>query len=327
MILNELYPLFIEYKRLRVKISTLSAYQFTYKYRLAPKFGEMQISDITHKLVSSFALDLNVKGLKKRTITAAIILLNNMLDFASMEYEIPVQKTKIGKIDWIKDDQRGNKVEVYSNNELREIENYVKKFPNSFNVAILLLLYSGMRIGELCALRLRDIDVDNKVINVCATMQRVPFLATNEIQDLTDVEILRKANDSIVCVGPPKTSGSYREIPIYGFILDYYKHAKKMFCPDYFISTLSQNFIEPRNFRTRYRDVIISKVGLSRCLKLHACRHTFATNLITNGVDFRTTAELLGHSDVSTTLNIYSHATDDSKRKAISKVYNKIRRR
>ena len=226
---------------------------------------------------------------------------------------------------------------IYSSDEIKRILiecdriNSYHTTLNSIRFAMPCLIRTlygtGMRIGELCALRLRDIDVDNKVINVCATMQRVPFLATNEIQDLTDVEILRKANDSIVCVGPPKTSGSYREIPIYGFILDYYKHAKKMFCPDYFISTLSQNFIEPRNFRTRYRDVIISKVGLSRCLKLHACRHTFATNLITNGVDFRTTAELLGHSDVSTTLNIYSHATDDSKRKAISKVYNKIRRR
>lgn len=93
---------------------------------------------------------------------------------------------------------------------------------------------------------------------------------------------------------------------------------------DYYVCTCSDAPIEPRTFRNYYKAYILEKVKLDHCIKFHGLRHTFATTLIENKVDIKTTSSILGHSDVSTTLNIYVHPSDEAKRDAMNVGLKKI---
>lgn len=96
----------------------------------------------------------------------------------------------------------------------------------------------------------------------------------------------------------------------------------KKFCavskPEYYVCTCSENFIEPRTYRNYYRSFILEKVKLGHVIKFHGLRHTFATVMIENKVDIKTTSVILGHSDVSTTLNVYVHPSEEAKRSAMN---------
>lgn len=83
--------------------------------------------------------------------------------------------------------------------------------------------------------------------------------------------------------------------------------------PDYYVCTCSEDFIEPRTLRTYYRIFILEKVKLNHCIKFHGLRHTFASTLIENKVDVKTVSTILGHSDISTTLNVYVHPSNEAK--------------
>lgn len=96
------------------------------------------------------------------------------------------------------------------------------------------------------------------------------------------------------------------------------KKFKSVSNEDYYVCSCSNNFIEPRTLRNYYKIFILEKVKLDHCIKFHGLRHTFATTLIENKVDIKTTSSILGHSDVSTTLNIYVHPSDEAKRNAMN---------
>lgn len=96
------------------------------------------------------------------------------------------------------------------------------------------------------------------------------------------------------------------------------KGYSKVSSPDYYVCTLSGHMTEPRTFRNFYRKFILEEVGLGECIKFHGLRHTFASTLIEKGVDVKTVASILGHSDVGTTLNTYVHPSEDTKRNAIN---------
>lgn len=115
-----------------------------------------------------------------------------------------------------------------------------------------------------------------------------------------------------------------RYIPIMKSILPIVKRFKSVSNDDYYVCTCSDAPIEPRTFRNYYKAYILEKVKLDHCIKFHGLRHTFATTLIENKVDIKTTSSILGHSDVSTTLNIYVHPSDEAKRDAMNVGLKKI---
>ncbi len=118
---------------------------------------------------------------------------------------------------------------------------------------------------------------------------------------------------TVVEIGAPKTSSSDRHIPILKNILPIVKKFYAVCKPDYYVCTCSEDFIEPRTLRTYYRIFILEKVKLNHCIKFHGLRHTFASTLIENKVDVKTVSTILGHSDISTTLNVYVHPSNEAK--------------
>lgn len=166
--------------------------------------------------------------------------------------------------------------------EYKKIIDYILKNISSRSVGILLGIFTGMRIGEICALQFKDIDFDEKIIHVNKTIQRI----YNPLDELEPSKIV---------ITPGKTKNSIREIPITDEILKILKTIK--INDDYYVLSNSKKAIEPRTYRKFYNK-FMNEAGVQP-IKFHALRHTFASINIENGVDVKTISDILGHSDIS----------------------------
>ena len=310
MIIDDVYKLWAADKIKLVKYSTMCAYSLIYTNHIHPSLGTMQVEDIRKKDVQNFIDNELANGLSIKTVKDMIIVLKMIVNYAASELEINVSTT--WKLYWpTKNLSRHELPPVYSNSEFKKIVNTCIAYPSAINLGILLTICSGMRIGEICALQFKDIDIDKKILTVNKTIERVYSL-----------------NDGIrhtkLIISEPKTASSRREIPI---ITDAFNLTKKFYNianPNYYVCSLTEKPIEPRVFRNHYRKFIIDKCHLSHVIKFHGLRHTFASLLIENKVDVKTVASILGHSDISTTLNTYVHPSELSKRKSMSSSIRKI---
>lgn len=161
-------------------------------------------------------------------------------------------------------------------------------------------LNSGLRIGELCALKWKDVDLERKIIYITKTLQRI---YVSDVQRKTDI-----------IIASPKTSASIREIPVGEKILSLIKELP-YYNKENYILTNTSSYIEPGIFR-RYYKSFLRKNNIP-VLKFHCLRHTFATRLIENGADYKSVSEILGHSTIHTTLNMYVHPMIEEKRRCV----------
>lgn len=163
---------------------------------------------------------------------------------------------------------------------------------------------TGMRIGEICGLRWENIDIGAKCIHVTHTIERILDIDTKK---------------SKVIESTPKTIESRRDIPIGRDLLGILKKFKACYNDGFYVITGDEKFCEPRTYRNYYRHLVLNEVGLDRCIKFHGLRHSFATRMIASKADMKTTSRILGHSDVSTTINVYVHPSMDDKLDAVNK--------
>lgn len=187
-------------------------------------------------------------------------------------------------------DNKENKLYVLTKREQNKITNYVLENINSRNIGLLISLYSGIRIGELCALRWEDVDFKKNCLTINKTIQRVYIKDKNK-------------NISKVIITTPKTKNANREIPINKDFLEILKKVKSD--KEHYILTCNERYIEPRTYR-KYFNKILDELKIKH-FNFHSLRHTFATNCISLGVDYKTVSELLYHANVNITLNLYVH--------------------
>ena len=171
-------------------------------------------------------------------------------------------------------------------------------------LGILFVLYTGLRIGELCGLKHENIDLENRCVTVTATVERIENL---------DVNATTKTK---VIISEPKTESSARMIPIPSLLLDYLKSF--LTDADCYLLTGTKKYTEPHQFYLRYK-TFMRRLGLEE-YTFHALRHTFATRCIDNGFDAKTLSEILGHANVATTLSLYVHPTLEQKRRQMEKL-------
>lgn len=307
MIFKEAYKEWKERKRRQVKESTLAAYILITDNHLLPFFGDMPADKINRRQVQQFVDNKLDDGLCAKYVRDMLIVLKMIVRFVSDEYEIPVLDTWKVVFPSKNAAPAHNKLERYTPEEFHKIVETVLSYPSPKNLGILIALCSGMRIGEVCALQYSDIDLDRKVIKVSKSIERIYLLNDGE----------RKGKTKVI-IGEPKTLSSRREIPIMRDIYPLVKKFAAIARPEYYVCSLSEKYIEPRTFRNYYRNFILNKVGLKECIKFHGLRHTFASTLIESKIDVKTVSSILGHSDVSTTLDVYVHPSEDTKRNAIN---------
>lgn len=171
-------------------------------------------------------------------------------------------------------------------------------------LGMLISLHTGLRIGEVCALKWSDVDIERKILTVRQTVARV------------------KANSNDNCkskliLDAPKTKNSLREIPINSFLLPLLVKKKSESVSDFVISE-QKTFVSPRTFEYRYHKTL-ERFDIEQ-VNYHSLRHTFATRCIERGVDCKSLSEILGHANVNITLNTYVHSSMELKRIQIEKL-------
>lgn len=188
---------------------------------------------------------------------------------------------------------------ILSDDEQKSLKNYLFANINEYNIAILLSLYAGLRIGEVCALKWSDIDMHKQIIRARHSIIRVSA-----------------SEGSYLVVDKPKTISSIREIPIIDSVYEMLKTFPKK--DEVFVASGTSEFLKPRTLEYHFKQ-ILKKCNINQ-INYHALRHTFATSCIQSGVDVKSLSEILGHSNVSTTLKIYVHSSIDMKKQQLKKI-------
>ena len=176
----------------------------------------------------------------------------------------------------------------------------LKENTDETDAGILICLFTGIRVGELCALNCDNIDLDAGVIRIRSTMQRLPAGSGEK--------------KTKICTGPPKSESSIRDIPISRELSEILRNFHKP--GTYFLTGDKEKFIEPKTMENRFKS-ILRKCDL-KTAGIHSTRHTFASRCIERGMDPKTLAEILGHASVATTLNTYVHSNMQRKEEGVN---------
>lgn len=316
MTLEQVYNLWYKDKRRQVKDSSLSVYVVAWKKHLKPAFGKYEVSDITRQVVKPWVYGLlDTQSLSVRYIQDLLMILKMIIRYANEELEQPVSSLS-WNIAWPTANitHAAQSFKRYTVEQVRKITNYILENSTSESLGVLLALCCGMRIGEVSALTWADIDLKAKTVNIDKSMGRC-YTADEDGN-------LRK---TVVRVGKTKTYSSTRVIPFPNKLLDLFKRFSAIYKPEYYVTSCKIKPIEPRLFRVHARDILIEAgIDSNEILTFHSLRHTFASMMIDVGADVKTVSSILGHANVSITLDLYVHPSKETKSKAMNMAMKKI---
>lgn len=301
--IREIAAAWKEYKRPYVKQSTMAAYVLILENHILPTFGED--NSLPEQSVQAFVLHKIESGLSTKSVKDILIVLKMVMKFG-------VKKEWMTYYEWdIKyPPSSENKVlDVLSVTNHRKILNHIQSHFTFMGPGIYISLSTGLRIGEICALKWSDINVTDGILTVNRTIERI-YIIEGE-----------KKHTELV-INTPKTKNSCREIPMNKELLGMLKPLKKVVNDDYYILTNDERPTEPRTYRNYYKR-LMEKLDIPK-LKYHGLRHSFATRCIEVGCDYKTVSVLLGHSNISTTLNLYVHPNMEQKKRCIDKVFKSL---
>lgn len=283
----------------QIKESSFVKYHMIVQKHLVPALGEVPVDEMTHELIESFSLELMQRGgrngtpLAPRTVSDVLCVLRSILRFARRSGAIiPCDGSSV------RIRRPPVEIRVLSRSEQETLCQYLYNNMSLKNAGILLSLFAGLRVGEICALRWEDIALGDKMLHIRHTMQRIQTL---------DPEGPRTR----VIVTTPKTATSARSIPLPDDL------AEVLFSlpgehRGYFLTGREDAFVEPRGMQYHFwRTLERSGVGHAN---YHALRHTFATRCVELGFDVKSLSELLGHATVSMTMDRYVHPSLEHKR-------------
>jgi len=194
--------------------------------------------------------------------------------------------------------QKSTTISILSEAERIRIEQLLTNPEDTLCLGILFALYTGVRIGELCGLRWEDIDFASGIVHIRRTVERIADL---------DRPAQRKTK---VIISEPKTENAVRVIPLSSFLVGLLTAGKKS--DDCYLLTGTPKPTEPHQYYVRYRK-FLQRNGIDNHT-FHALRHTFATRCVELGFDTKSLSEILGHSNVTTTLKFYVHPTLQQKK-------------
>lgn len=301
--IREIAAAWKEYKRPYVKQSTMAAYVLILENHILPTFGED--NSLPEQSVQAFVLHKIESGLSTKSVKDILIVLKMVMKFG-------VKKEWMTYYEWdIKyPPSSENKVlDVLSVTNHRKILNHIQSHFTFMGLGIYISLSTGLRIGEICALKWSDINVTDGILTVNRTIERI-YIIEGE-----------KKHTELV-INTPKTKNSCREIPMNKELLGMLKPLKKVVNDDYYILTNDERPTEPRTYRNYYKR-LMEKLDIPK-LKYHGLRHSFATRCIEVGCDYKTVSVLLGRSNISTTLNLYVHPNMEQKKRCIDKVFKSL---
>ena len=292
-------------KQRYVKQSTYAAYVLVLENHILSSFGDCDC--LSEKLVQEFVLQKLNAGLSIKTVKDILIVLKMVMKFGVKngwmnycEWDIKYPTTVINK-----------EMEVLTVTHHKKILEFIKQNFTFRNLGIYISLTTGLRIGEVCGLKWSDINTDSGIITVNRTIERI-YIVEGECRHTELV------------INSPKTKNSYREIPMNKELLAMVKPLKKVVNLNFYVQTNEEKPTEPRTNRNYYHR-IKKHLDIPR-LKYHGLRHSFATRCIESNCDYKTVSVLLGHANITTTLNLYVHPNMEQKKRCITQMLKYLRK-
>ena len=286
----------LKYKKNTVKKSTYYNYSYSVAKYLYPSFAGKNITKI--KNYNNFIEELS-DTLSPKTVRDIVTKLKEIINFYEEEHntKLNIKKMSLPKMN-------KKEIQILSNKEKQKLEKYCIQQNDLKSLGILICLNTGLRVGEVCALRWENIDFETRRIHVEKTIERI---------------YSKEENKTIVIIDTPKSMTSIRTIPINSKLYNILKQMKRKCTKNDFVLTgLSDHYVEPRNYQYNFKE-ILKKSKIKR-YKFHTLRHTFATNCIEVGMDIKSLSEILGHATVDITLNRYVHSSRKMKEKYLEKL-------
>ena len=293
--INELVEEWLIINRSRLKLSTYQRYCGYLKNHIAPTIGNAKVLYFTPLAIRKYSSTLLEKGLSAQTINAILIFTHSVVKYGHNQYGLPLPEFKYFQTEH-------KEMRVLSQAEQHRLVEYLKKDMDIYKLGVLIALYTGVRVGELCALQWGDLE-DN-CLKIRRTMLRL------QKEDAKGTELI---------IGPPKTKKSIRIIPILSSLKEYISLFDSDHLPgEYLISNQWNHQTEPRVMQYKFQKYLkdLDIQGAS----FHTLRHTFATRAVEAGMDIKSLSEILGHSNVQTTLNRYVHSSLSHKRANVEKL-------
>lgn len=285
--------------RYTVKYSTYSNYDAVLNNHIIPVIGACPVPAVTNETVSQVLQSGLESGLSPGSLQAVMSVLRNMLHYAEEFGLSTAESLKFPHF------ASGNKnINIMSKEDYRKLELFLINNMNDYEFGLLLCMYTGIRVGELSGLKWEDIDLAQGKIFIRRTVTRV-----KNIDNIADTESSNIPKTTLH-IGPPKTITSIREIPLPDKLINFAHKLKKN--PDFYLLSGSGKCMEPRNVQRRYH-TILKKCNIPP-VKIHALRHHFSCRWIEQGFDTKSLSEILGHTSVKTTLDLYVHIRPEVKR-------------
>lgn len=290
----------------RIKESTMAKYQF-YAYRhIIPELGEILLINLTNEDIEKFKIHKLTDGrfdkkggLSPKTVVDMLSVLKLALLYGEERKYFADGQIKIRNPRQFKP-----QINILTPDEQQRLEKGLLYQQDCTHLGIIIALYTGLRIGEICALRWEDIDFARATLTVCRTIMRISDYSSTE------------SGKTKIIIGPPKTECSSRLIPIPESLMNYLRRYRKD--SSYYVVTGKESFIEPRNYYRKYKRIM--KTYNLDSFTFHALRHTFATRCVEQGFDIKSLSEILGHADVSVTMQRYAHPSMNLKRYYMEKL-------
>ncbi|MBQ7546320.1 MAG: site-specific integrase [Clostridia bacterium] len=290
------------------KQSTIAKYHHIVTKHIIPTLGNVLVADIDYNKVNAFIKEQSTSGnlvnksaLSSKTLKDIVCVLKQIFKFAQTRGYADTFSFELLKLKAPPKDLR-----ALTASEQEILVQYLKEHITYENVGILLALFMGFRIGELCALQWRDVDIQNSLIQVSKTLQRIQN---------TDKDSAKK---TIVIIDTPKSLKSVRIIPIPKFIQDILIDIYQNHSGEDYILTGNAHYMEPRKYQYKFKKRL-KQIGL-KDINFHALRHTFATRAVEQEMDIKSLSEVLGHATVSFTLDRYVHSSIELKRAGMEKL-------
>ena len=299
-------------KRPFLKESSYAHYVELAENYIEPYVGKLKFEELDSDTAVKYVSQLKIRGrtsgkggLSDKTIRDVCSLLKSVYTLAAENGKCP-SDIRFPRFTISKPSRM--KSQVLTLEHQKQLEAYLMANMCPENLGIMLCLYTGMRIGEICALKWSDVDLDSCLINVNRTVLRI-----------RNTQVGGKQPKTVIVTGTPKTDSSQRAIPVPKAIGKLLKTEGKQQSTDYYVATCSTRLMEPRRYYEKYKQ-ILRKSGITTNYTFHALRHTYATRCIENGIDPKVVSELLGHSSVTITLNRYVHPTMEMKKRCVERL-------
>lgn len=287
--------------RTRLKVSSRARYKADIENHIKPFFGDKQLWEITSEDVDSFTqILLYKKQLSAKTARNILALFQSAFLYAKKR-----SGQQLTDLEIIYPKGPRKEVRVLSEEEEVKLMHFLANEMDLSKFGVYLALRTGLRIGEVCALRWGDISRKSETLSVCRTVQRVQ---SPDTKSYVKTELV---------IGSPKTDSSCRTIPLMPDL--------SALCarfdpkdPQAFVLTGTRQCMEPRKLQRRLKEY--TEECQIKKVHFHTLRHTFATRCIEAGFDVKTLSEILGHSNISVTLNQYVHPNLEQKRENMSRL-------